>query len=160
MNLPVYNEIKLDLNDPERIYQELKESRAGKSPCFIKMTELSEDKLKFTLSIVSSQLEQLNIDPKIPYPIYIITDVKLEHDDFSLVPSEGLLPSYYKIRVKQPGTKESALIQKIQILSEKIRNYLDEDKKYDLEKYALYSREIYKMKRQEMFWDEIDHACK
>jgi hypothetical protein len=160
MNLPVYFEIKLDLNDPEKIYQDLKNSKAGKSPCFIKIEDLSKDKLKFVLEIIFNQLEQLNIDSKIPYPIYIISNIKLEHPHFSIIQSESMLPSYFKIRIKQPGTKESALIQKIQILSEKIRNYLDEDKKNDLMKYTEYSREIYKSKKQEIFWDELEQACK
>ena len=77
---------------------------------------------------------------------------------FVFLKAETDLPSYFKIRAKQPSTKETALNQKIRILSEKIKNYLDDEKRENIKNYSQYSKKIYLTKKKELFWDRLIKA--
>ena len=156
MNLPVYNEVKIDFSTQECIASDIKNSKIGNAPCYLDLSDMEIDEVNSSLAAIKQELLILGLNPKIPYAFYIVTDKIKQHPFFTIVKTEKELPSYFRIRIKQPSAKESALNQKVQILSEKIKNHLDEEKNDNIKKYANYSKEIYQAKKQEFFWDKLE----
>ncbi|MBC7712654.1 MAG: hypothetical protein H7177_04920 [Rhizobacter sp.] len=121
MKIPIFEEVLLkgiSVNDLQKVVED---SRIGKVPCYVNMTNYSADDLE-TLIINLEQVILTNaLHPRFPYPFYIITSKALK----TIIPSVRSvkdLPEHYFKKVKRPNNKELQLLNKLSLKVDKIKN--------------------------------------
>jgi hypothetical protein len=124
MKIPIFEEILLSDMTVDKLKMVVLDSRIGKVPCYINLSNLTNLKKEERESLVLN-LEQIilenNLHPLFPYPLYIVSDLPIR----SIIPSVKAvkeLPEHYFKKVKRPNNKELQLLNKLSLKVDKIKN--------------------------------------
>lgn len=121
MKIPIFEEILLNEMTAEKLRIMVSDSRIGKVPCYINLTNLKKDEAEnLILNLEQITLEH-NLHPLFPYPLYIVSPYPLK----SIFPSARTvkdLPEHYFKKVKRPNNKELQLLNKLSLKVDKIKN--------------------------------------
>lgn len=121
MKIPIFEEIQLiDLNT-EKMRIIVSDSKIGKVPCYINLSNLDKTTLKKTVSELEEMMNEYNLSYDFPYPLYIISPFQ-PRTNLPWSQSVRDLPEHYFKKVKRPNNKEINLINKLSIKIEKIKN--------------------------------------
>jgi hypothetical protein len=121
MKIPIFEEILLSEMTVEKLNIIISDSRIGKVPCYINLTQLKKEEAE----AIVLNLEQITLDhnlhPLFPYPLYIVTPIFLK-TIFPTVRTVKELPEHYFKKVKRPNNKELQLLNKLSLKVDKIKN--------------------------------------
>jgi len=121
MKIPIFEEILLSDLTVEKLKIIISDSRIGKVPCYINLTELKKEEAEaLVLNLEQITLEH-NLHPLFPYPLYIVSPVALK-TIFPTVRTVKDLPEHYFKKVKRPSNKELQLLNKLSLKVDKIKN--------------------------------------
>jgi hypothetical protein len=121
MKIPVFEELFFKDFAIDSILEQLSESRIGKVPTFINLTNIKkEERISLLLDLQNAFLN-LNLNPRFPYPCYIIGD-NIQDDYFPVANSVKDLPDHFFKKVKRPNNKELQLLNKLSLKVEKLSN--------------------------------------
>lgn len=90
-----------------------------------------------------------------PYPISIITSENYKSSDLLILTDTKNFPRFFSQKIKPLNLKENALLKKIYLLQEKIKNTDIKSSKDIFKKYATTNRKIDMLNRQSTFIDTI-----
>lgn len=121
MKIPIFEEILLKGPSIQDIQYVVEDSRIGKVPCYINLTNYSLDNLQTVLINLEQVILEAALHPRFPYPLYIIT-TKTVRTLFPTVRSVKDLPEHYFKKVKRPNNKELQLLNKLSLKVDKIKN--------------------------------------
>ena len=106
------------------------------------------------LSFIEEYLQENDIS-NYPYPIYIISTIKLYNGPFKLFEKVEELPQFFKQKIKQLNTKENKILQKIYLKQQNLKNMNGVDFTYILKQYADSHKIIYNNMKEADFLDRI-----
>lgn len=121
MKIPIFEEILLkgiNINDLQAV---VVDSRIGKVPCYVNLSNYSSDDLETAIINLEQVILDNSIHPRFPYPFYLIT-TKLVRTIIPSVRSVKDLPEHYFKKVKRPNNKELQLLNKLSLKVDKIKN--------------------------------------
>jgi hypothetical protein len=121
MKIPIFEEILLkgiNINDLQAV---VADSRIGKVPCYINLSNYTADDLETAIINLEQVILDNFIHPRFPYPFYLIT-AKLVRTIIPSVRSVKDLPEHYFKKVKRPNNKELQLLNKLSLKVDKIKN--------------------------------------
>lgn len=121
MKIPIFEEIILKDTSVLGLNSLLEDSKIGRVPCYINLTELKAEELTSFLEKLEELLLEANLHPHFPYPLYLITTKEIK-GLFPNVRSVKELPEHYFKKVKRPSNKETILLNKLSLKVDKINN--------------------------------------
>ncbi|MDD0853387.1 hypothetical protein HBN50_09775 [Halobacteriovorax sp. GB3] len=153
MKIPTFEKIKTnDIALPELTTQ-LKSST--KNPLYTDLRGLSYAAVSSTIQNIRNAFIELEKDPNIPYPFYVITDFDIPHCPFLTIDTIEKLPEYFiqkQIRVKN---KELSLLNKSSILAQKISNINIDQLKAKAIPIVKKQRKLFEKSKENTFYEEL-----
>lgn len=156
MKIPIFEEITLKGFSALEIHSVIEDSRIGKVPCFVNLTNLKGDELNELIINLEQIILELALHPRFPYPFYLITTQKVK----SLLPSVRTvkeLPEHYFKRVKRPNNKELQLLNKLSLKVDKISNLELYKIMGELQDSANAQRRLYNETKELHFLEVLNH---
>ena len=121
MKIPVFEELIFDNYETAYINDKLVNSRIGKVPSYINISSFKKMEKQTILLELENAFLSLNLNPRFPYPCYIICD-RTDSTYFPQAESVKDLPDHFFKKVKRPNNKELQLLNKLALKVEKINN--------------------------------------
>jgi hypothetical protein len=122
MNLPLLTEIEIHDFAVQALVRKLRDSEVGSKPCFIELEFKQRKYVEPALDNITAALEILEVDPRFPYPLYIITPLVRRFLDLAILNSRSQLPKHFYCKTHRLNSKEQSLLKKTKLLSSKIKN--------------------------------------
>lgn len=155
MKIPIFEEVMIKSYDEGSLRLRFQRTRVGKTPAYVLLHHLNIDELSEALNNMATVLKDLKIHPHFPYPFYVITKLIDDHPLFPIAGTVAELPRHYFKKIKRPTKKESALLNKVGILANKISNISLYERNKDIEKYKIDQRELYRATKELNFYETI-----
>lgn len=121
MKIPIFEEIILRSFVPQDLQESIKESRIGKVPAYINLSEVKSEDLESIVMNIEQAILEMGSHPRFPYPLFLITR-KSVNGLMPMVRSVRELPEHYFKKVKRPNNKEMQLLNKLSLKVDKIKN--------------------------------------
>ena len=121
MKIPIFEEILLKGSALQDIQLVVEDSRIGKVPCYINLTNYAAADLEAVILNLEQVVLDASLHPRFPYPLYVIT-ARAVRTIFPSVRSVKDLPEHYFKKVKRPNNKELQLLNKLSLKVDKIKN--------------------------------------
>ena len=121
MKIPIFEEIIFSNFETESILDKLNDTKIGRVPTYINIFSLKKEEKSNLIVELKNAFLSLNINPRFPYPCYLITE-KLSDNYFPQALSVKELPDHFFKKVKRPNNKEMQLLNKLALKVEKINN--------------------------------------
>lgn len=139
----MFKEIVLYKNDAEYLGDIWKKNRVGHIPCYIKLhSDLSTgNKLNDTINKITESLQIYGVDPRSPYPIYLVSEKILDGGELPIIAKIEDLPKHFIYRSKIPSSKERKVMQKIDLYKEQLLTH-------DSQKLFANTEEIKKLQKK------------
>lgn len=155
MRIPVYEEINLDNYDLGAVCDLFKTKKLSQVPMYIIIHHLKGEELEVALNNIAEALIMLNIHPKFPYPLYIVTRESTNHSSLPIVPSVEELPRHFHKKARRLKTKELILLSKCTILGRKVDNINLHQRFRQISKNAPSQRALFDMCKEVYFYDRV-----
>jgi hypothetical protein len=121
MKIPIFEEILLKGSNPDELRDVVSDSRIGKVPCFINLSNFKGEELEKLIVNLEQSILEHSLHPRFPYSLYILTP-KTFKSLFPVVRNVKELPEHYFKKVKRPNNKELQLLNKLSLKVDKIKN--------------------------------------
>ena len=121
MKIPIFEEILLSEMTAEKLRIIISDSRIGKVPCYLNLTNLKKEEIDTLILNLEQITLEHNLHPLFPYPLYIVSPIQVK-SIFPSVRSVKDLPEHYFKKVKRPNNKELQLLNKLSLKVDKIKN--------------------------------------
>lgn len=122
MNLPILTEIEIDDFEILSLIETFRAHEVGKRPCFIELNLSQKKYIKPALDNVMTALEMIAVDPRFPYPLYIVSPHIKKFLDLPIIDKCLNLPAHFKSKSGRLNNKEQSLLRKSHLLATKISN--------------------------------------
>lgn len=123
MNLPILTEIEIHDYAVQSLIEKFKKHEVGQKPCFFELQLKQASLIESALDNIMAALEVMGVDPRFPYPLFIITPFVKKFLDMPILSDVSKLPSHFRCKVQRLNNKEQALLKKTNMLSNKIQNH-------------------------------------
>ena len=120
--LPVITEIEIHDFEIRNLTQAFKKNEVGNRPCFLELNLKQRKHIEPALDNIMAALEIIGVDPRFPYPLYIITPVVRKFLDLPLLSDRSKLPKHFFCKTQKLNSKEQSLLKKTKVVSQKIGN--------------------------------------
>ncbi len=121
MKIPIFEEIPLSEMTAEKLRIIVSDSRIGKVPCYLNLTNLKKDEAEKLIVNLEQIILEHNLHPLFPYPLYIVSPYHFK-SSIPTVRTVKDLPEHYFKKVKRPNNKELQLLNKLSLKVDKIKN--------------------------------------
>lgn len=121
MKIPIFEEILLSEINAEKLRIIVSDSRIGKVPCYINLSNLKKEEIDGLVLNLEQIILENNLHPLFPYPLYIVSPVSIK-GIFPWVRTVKDLPEHYFKKIKRPSNKELQLLNKLSLKVDKIKN--------------------------------------
>ena len=122
MAIPTMTEIKILDYEVQTLVESFKKAEVGQKPCYIDLELKHAKYIEPALDNIMAALEVLGIDPRFPYPLYIITPFVGKYLDLPLITEKKRLPVHFFCKNQRLNSKEQSLLKKTHMLARKIEN--------------------------------------
>jgi hypothetical protein len=130
-------------------------NQVGNVPTFFSLEIEKEELIDLALESIDKVLTDLNINPRFPFPLYIICSKRNHFKNLNLIQDKNQLPSHFKKKPQKLKTKEMGLLAKTEISSSRIKN-LDIKKKMELLKdLSDGQRLLSELTRESYFYQQV-----
>jgi hypothetical protein len=155
MDAPIYEEIiikKFDLTSLEFAFLQRK---LGERPAVLILPEKDKELQKKIITNILIVLKKHQINPRFPYPIYVVADVDIEAKNIPIIQRDHFAPRFFYCRNPKVTSRESNLLNKVKIIRDKLfKGDLEEKVEY-IKSQAPKKREIYLLSEEEAFYQQI-----
>lgn len=156
MKIPIFEEVLLNGNTPKDLKAIIDDSKIGKVPCYVNLTNYSQEDLVNTIINLEQLILENGLHPRFPYPLYVITS-KSVSTQFPTVRSVKELPEHYFKKVKRPSNREMQLLNKLALKVDKIKNLQLYKIIEDLGNSAEPQRKLYNETKELYFLEKLNH---
>lgn len=157
MKIPIFEEVLLKGSSLKDILNIVEDSRIGKVPCYINLTNYSAEDLNTTLLNLEQVILDTALHPRFPYPLYIIT-TKTLNTLFPTVRNVKQLPEHYFKKIKRPNNKELQLLNKLMLKVDKIKNLQLYKITEQLKHSADSQKKLYSETKELYFLEKLNHT--
>jgi hypothetical protein len=127
----------------------------GDHPFILRIKHIHQvEELKVFLHKFHDYLTEKGLSPKLPYPIFIKTHLKLKSDIFTIV-DDQYINNYYLKKSYSIKSKESAILKKILILKDGFINHKFEQAEYVIKDHSNKSRMLKNLCYEKNFYKSI-----
>ena len=84
---------------------------------------LSKNAVVEIVDTLKEVCEKLFVNPKIPYPIFIVTQHPVKNSDFLFVKNKDNISNYYRLKMKKLKKRENNLLNKVRTYTTRINHY-------------------------------------
>ena len=123
MNIPTLAEIEIHDYEVQSLIEKFKKHQVGQRPCFIEVQLKQRKLIEPALDNIMTALEVMGIDPRFPYPLYLITPYVKRFLDIPIVTDRKNLPKHFFCKTGRLNSKEQSLLKKNKMLANKISNH-------------------------------------
>ncbi len=160
MKLPLIQKIDIlpsQFNELEVIF---KKNAIGSGPTLLQFPELDGKNLGEVYKMCEESFKHLGINPRFPYPTYILSEVGLKQTFFPELKSTRAIPKHFIKKIKRIKKREQSLLDKITTLSERIKNHnISEDLNYLTNKSSK-NKELRNLCSEKDFYLELIESIK
>ena len=161
MDLPLIKEITIDpASSLDALSSCLKAEQLGQGPIYLNLSHLSGTHLIVLLTKIAGAIALLKINPRTPYPFYIITPEVRRFDPLLLLPDKSQIPPHYICKDHRTSKTEQSLLSKINISAQQISTHNLNDSLASLNNHKKYQRKLYNYCREAHFYHQIITAMK
>lgn len=121
MKIPIFEEILLSEMTVEQLKIVVSDSRIGKVPCYLNLTNLNHKESEEIILNLEQIILEHSLHPLFPYPLYIVSTAPIK-SIFPWVRTVKDLPEHYFKKIKRPNNKELQLLNKLSLKVDKIKN--------------------------------------
>ncbi|MFN8369913.1 MAG: hypothetical protein U0T83_04710 [Bacteriovoracaceae bacterium] len=107
------------------------------------------------VTLLEEHLTKLKINPRFPYPIYLVSDYDLSDCSFFIIKQIKDIPKYFLEMPGRPGSKELQTIKKLNILRNKIINSDINEKQKLLKNFSFKNKKLFNILKEIDFYEEI-----
>ncbi len=157
--IPSYFDIEVTNSSIESITDLLDNAPLGDKPCVIRIAE-SIKETSLVIHNIEKYLKTYNIDCNFPYPIYFISKAKINSDYIHILSHSDQLPNYFKVPNKPLNPLESELLYKVQLLTEKIKNFSPAEKFRAFNNQKKNHKELFYLTREAKFYETLNRITK
>lgn len=155
MKNPVLTEIKISDYSYMSLKQLFLSNHVGKVPIYFSLNIEKEELIDRALESVSRVIKDLGINPKFPFPLYIICTKRTHYKNLNLIKNTLQLPEHFKKKPQKLKNKEMGLLLKTEISSSRIKN-LDIDEKMEFIKIIKENQKLLsELTREAYFYQNI-----
>ncbi len=156
MKIPVFEEIQLNQAcDSAYIEEKFTELHVGEIPVYIRADKITREDFIETLPNIERAIKRMGVNPKLPYPIVILTSHIEEHHSFAIVKTEEDLLKHFNTQTKRLSKKELQILNKISLAKDKFINLFSEDSIADLQNVVKNQRELYTLSKELFFYETL-----
>ena len=155
MKLPIFQEIKLNNYSVNELVESFKLQEVGLFPTYLILNTTSLEETREALDNLAGAFAQLNINPKFPYPFYAVTDIVHFHKSVPICSSVDELPAHFDRTVKRLKGRELALLNKANLLKDKVVNLPYYERLQKLKKSMKGQRELYNTTKKLNFYEDL-----
>ena len=123
MKVPFLKELNIKNFKVSSLILILKKNRIGRTPLSLDLLTYNENETLEILKNLKSAIIRLGVNPRFPYPIYIITDKVNHYEDLPIMKRKKDISSFYIGRRTNINRREALILSKLYILLEKINNH-------------------------------------
>ena len=105
--------------------------------------------------ILESYLAQNHINPRFPYPIYIVSQQSVYSKTVPVIEDESQLPRYFNLSQKELSSKERELLYKINFLVEKTGNSSIAKKFQLFAKNRTNIKKLFMISREAQYYEDL-----
>lgn len=153
MNLPSYRKIHLNSADPELIKSQLEKLNFQERPYVIIITHMPDSEL-----VCLGHLDQFfgkNEKTQLPYPPYILTNVKKNFSNLNIVHDESKLPKLYQFKERALNSKETSMFNRLTLLRKNLENLSVSQGNQILQRYGAHNRVLFEKEKELSFYQNI-----
>ena len=155
MKIPIFEEILLKGSKFEEIETIFKDSRIGRVPCYLNLSNFKPEEVKNILLNIEQVILELALHPRFPYPFYIIAQAST-NTIIPTVRSVKDLPEHYFKKIKRPNNKELQLLNKLTLKVDKIKNFELYKISQSLKESAGPQKILYKETKELYFYEKLN----
>ena len=145
---PIYHEYDLDGT------KNLCELPFGKAPVIL------YSKNQKSIDNLERYIQEKEITPHFPYPIYIVSDKPLLTQKINLLKSRSEAPKHFDQNPKKLTTAENKVFYQINMIAEKIRNTPVETRLNALTSRSEETKKLFMISRENQYYENILTAMK
>jgi hypothetical protein len=155
MKLPLIQKLDILPSQFEELGTVFKKNAIGSGPTLLQFPELEGKKLGEVQKMCEEIFKQLGINPRFPYPTYIISEVGINQTFFPELKSTRAIPKHFIKKIKRIKKREQSLLDKITTLSERIKNHnISQDLNY-LTNKSVKNKELRNLCSEKGFYLEL-----
>lgn len=159
MNIPIFQEIFVNDITKSNLESMLEAANFGLGPIFCDAAILDQDNLNNFIHLLIEISEEYQINLKVPYPIYIITDKIIHHSDICIISSIEQLPKYFFQKTRHLKSQEIPLFNKSKILRLKISALDYKNDLAALTELHVQKKQLLKLCQLHQFYETIEENC-
>lgn len=142
MKFPVIEEIILRSDSEQQFKQLVINVDNIFSPLIFNLLSLENAQAR-GVNLIEEFINEKNLSPYFPYPIYLLTSLKNYKGNLQILKSKNEIPKFFKIRSLKPNAKEESLITKGNMLCEKFSNFSHQESTYKIFKFNEQHKKMY-----------------
>lgn len=123
MKLPVIQQINITNFDLPSLKEAFHNQKVGSLPLYLEISSLEKTVVEKKLLLIKEALDSLKLNSFFPYPFYIINALNIKIEGLNTLDSVIKLPKHYIFKIKRVKNREQALLNKSQIIIERINNH-------------------------------------
>jgi hypothetical protein len=155
MRVPTLEEIKLTTAEISDLKALFTKAKVGNTPVYTDLSHLGRTRLTEVLTVMELVLKDLNINPKFPYPYYIINGNTEVSSILPIVKKFEDIPSYFQVEVKRVTNREQKLLDKIEVICSQIQNEDVEQRLHEYKMNILPQKFIKSLAKESLFLEQI-----
>jgi hypothetical protein len=175
MELPAFVEIHLESFEVNKLVELFKVHKLGKVPVILtmentkknlKLNNLDNAENKITdeewdhlihqrIINILSAIKILKVHPHYPFPVYLVSDVKLDFRQIGVFPNINDLPRYFFCKNRKVTKREQTLLKKITIVKEKMEHGNFELAEEKMLQQSVKHKTLFRLVREADFYEKI-----
>lgn len=155
MKLPLIQKLEIIPTQVEEIQAIFKKNGVASCPTLLLFTNLNGHKLSVAFEMCQKAFQNLELNPRFPYPTYIVHEAETKQSFFPEIQSQNNLPKHFIKKIKRVKKREQSLLDKVITLSDRIKNHkIHEDLEY-LKSKSQQNRELSNLCAEKSFYLEL-----
>lgn len=157
MSIPSYKQIHIIKEDRETIFEQLSEHQFGNLPYVLIITQLKDQLM--AINNINDYIYE-NDTPKLPYPIYIVSNEINAISDIAIFKTFNECPRFFNQKIKAPNIKEQAILHKLHLKQKNLSNLKPHEFNIAIDMYAKGHKELSKIAKEGDFLEKLNRKLR
>ncbi len=123
MKVPLLQKIEISIKDLPELEDIFRKNSIGSIPTILIFTEMTIEHTKKAIHACEALCRQKDLDPSLPYPLYILNQWQIEQSFFPEVSDLNNIPRHFVKKIKRVKKREQNILDKVVTLSNRINNH-------------------------------------